>query len=123
MIIHLRHPLRECPALAEIVGYVYGGEKVVGKLLQFADGHTVALKHEEIERLQEGLILPEDQLRNVARILLEATEVTRPHNGRGRPASYAGSVDEIAQAGRQLAEMILDYIDGVLIAVDNDTPF
>jgi hypothetical protein len=123
MIIHLRHPLRECPALAEIVGYVYDGEKVVGKLLQFADGHTVALKHEEIDELQEGLILPEDRLRNVASYLLQATEITRDHNGRSRSASYAGSKTDIAQAGRQLAEMILDYIDGVMIAVTDDTPF
>jgi hypothetical protein len=123
MIVHLRHPLHECPALGEAIGLMWDGRRATGQVIQFADGYTAALKWPEIERLQEGLILPEDQLRNVARILLETTEVTRPHNGRGRPAGYAGNVDEIAQAGRQLAEMILDYIDGVLIAVDNDTPF
>jgi hypothetical protein len=104
MIVHLRHPLHECPALAEIIGYSYDGEKVVGKLLQFADGHTVALKHEEIEELQEGLILPEEQLRNVANWLIHSTQ-----------DSY-----EAAEIGHDLAEMILEYLDGLLTAVELD---
>jgi hypothetical protein len=105
MIIHLRHPLHECPALAEIIGYSYDGEKVVGKLLQFADGHTVALKYEEIEELQEGLILPEEQLRATAGWLLDETW-----------GSY-----EAAELGHDLAEMIIDYLDGLLTAVELDT--
>lgn len=53
----------------------------------------------------------EQQLRNVASVLMQYTEVTRPANGRGRPPTYAARVDAIAQTGRQLAEMVLAYLD------------
>jgi hypothetical protein len=104
MIIHLRHPLHECPALGEAIGLMWDGRRATGQVIQFADGHTAALKWSEIERLQEGLFLPEAQLRQIASWLLEE-----------RWGSY-----EAAELGHDLAEMIIDYLDGLLTAVELD---
>lgn len=53
----------------------------------------------------------EQQMRNVASILRQYTEVTRPHNGKGHAPTYAARVDAIAQTGRQLADMVIEYLD------------
>ncbi len=53
----------------------------------------------------------EQQMRNVANVLRKYTEVTRSQNGRGRPPTYAARVDTISHTGRQLAEMVLEYLD------------
>lgn len=53
----------------------------------------------------------EQKMRNVASILRQYTEVTRQHNGKGRPPTYAARVDAIAQTGRHLADMVLAYLD------------
>lgn len=70
-------------------------------------------------------LIPEQQLRNVATALLEYTQVTRDYNGRGRPSTYAARVDTIASTGRQLAQMVMAYIDGQLapVSADDDCPF
>src|SRR5690606_38353342 len=57
---------------------------------------------------------PERQLLNVAKVLLAHTEVKRQHNGRGRSATYAADTDAIAQTGRQLAEMVIQHLQGEL---------
>lgn len=69
------------------------------------------------------MITPEQQLRNVAALLIEQTEVTRTWNGRGRSSTYAAPVGEIAPTARQLAEMITQYLDGALAPVESDLPF
>jgi hypothetical protein len=59
----------------------------------------------------------EQQLRNVAQIVEEVTEVTevtevmRPRTGKRRTKTYAQNVDAIAGAARQLAAMVLQYLD------------
>lgn len=68
-----------------------------------------------------AMISPAQQLRNVAQVLLDHTTVVRQHNGRGRCATYAANTDAIAQTGRQLAEMVLAYLDGALAPVPNAT--
>jgi hypothetical protein len=55
-------------------------------------------------------VSPEQALRNVARCLLEYTEVTRQHNGRGRMPTYAADAAAIRDAARQLAEMVLAQV-------------
>lgn len=73
----------------------------------------------------ETILSPEDQLRNVARIMLEQSTILRYHNGHGRPATYPANIDAIAGTGRQLAEMILAYLDGDLKPLNTrtDMPF
>lgn len=76
------------------------------------------------EYAQKPILSPGKQLRNVARIVLGHTQVTRPWNGRGRSATYTGRIGEIAPAARQLAEMVLKYLDGKLVAIEDDgSPF
>jgi hypothetical protein len=71
-----------------------------------------------------GKLTPEQQLRNVAAIAIKHTEITRHYNGRGRCATYAADVDAIASTARQLAEMILQYLDGTRTTIDpSDLPF
>lgn len=63
-------------------------------------------------------------LRNVAQAVMRHTEVTKPHNGKGRTATYAGNADQVAQSARQLAEMVLAMLEGKpLPTVDSDSPF
>jgi hypothetical protein len=68
-------------------------------------------------------IAPEQRLRNVARIVLEQATPTRRANGRGRMPSYPAGKHEIAGSALQLAEMILQYLDGELPPSDDDLPF
>ncbi len=66
----------------------------------------------------------EEQLANVANAVKRVTAVTREHNGRGRNKTYAGNIDDIASASRQLAEMVEMYLDGQLHSVQvGDNPF
>jgi len=53
----------------------------------------------------------EQRIRNVASVVHQYTKVTRPHNGRGRMPSYAVDKHTIAGAARQLAEIVLEYLD------------
>ncbi|MFN8467312.1 MAG: hypothetical protein U0X20_17270 [Caldilineaceae bacterium] len=68
---------------------------------------------------------PEDQLRNVAHILIEETRAVRSYNGRGRSAVYEAGVDTIAGTGRQLAEMVIAYLNKELppIPLNDGLPF
>lgn len=69
----------------------------------------------------------ETRMRNIARVLVQHTEVKRRHNGRGRCATYAADVDAIAQTGRQLAELVLEFCgdteDDQESKDDNGCPF
>ncbi len=69
------------------------------------------------------MLTPEQQLQNVASLMLEETEVKRQYNGKGRTATYSANVDAIAGTGRQLAEMIIAYLDGKLQPVDESELF
>jgi len=65
-------------------------------------------------------ISPEQQLRNVAGALLDHTEIESESNGQG----YAATMDVIALTGRQLAEMVIAYLNGDLSPIDaGDLPF
>ena len=66
-------------------------------------------------------ITPEKQLENVANLLLALTTPT--HQNTRRPDSYPASKEEIADTGRQLAEMILAYLKGELDATTDELPF
>lgn len=57
-------------------------------------------------------VSPDEALRNIAQAVIELTEVRRAHNGRGRSRTYAGTVDDIASAARQLAEEVLKRTNG-----------
>lgn len=71
-----------------------------------------------------GVISPKQQLRNVAKLVIERTEPSRESNGRGRMSSYKHSKHEIASTSRQLAEMVLAYLDGELGSLPDDgSPF
>lgn len=50
--VALRHPLNGCPAVAEPTGFYRQNGRVVGLVLQFADGHTASLTFDEIRELQ-----------------------------------------------------------------------
>ena len=70
------------------------------------------------------MLTPEQQLRNVARVAMEYTEKTRLSNGKGRTSVYPANKDAIAGTARQLAEMIVLYLDGKLEAIpESDLPF
>lgn len=69
------------------------------------------------------MLTPEQQLRNIAALLIEQTEVVRTWNGRGRSSTYAAPLGEIAPTARQLAEMITQYLDGTLVPSDDEPPF
>lgn len=62
----------------------------------------------------------EQQLRNVAAIVLEQSRPTRYHNGKGRAPTYPVRIDALAGSAQQLAEMILKYLDGELEPVSVD---
>lgn len=67
---------------------------------------------------------PEQQLRNVAALLIKQTETKRNYNGKGRSATYAAPLGEIAPTARQLAEMVQQYLDGTLETLDTgELPF
>lgn len=50
----LRHPLNDCPAVAQPVDYYRLRGRNIGLVLQFADGHTANLSYKEIAVLQTG---------------------------------------------------------------------
>ena len=56
-------------------------------------------------------VTDEEALCNVARCLLQYTEVTRRSNGRGRHPTRQADPETIAQTGRHLAELVLSYLD------------
>src|SRR6185437_16056818 len=56
-------------------------------------------------------LTPEQQIRNIAQVVMDYTQVTRDHNGHGRPPTYVARVDAIAGAARQLAEMVVAHLD------------
>lgn len=72
---------------------------------------------------QKPLFLTSD-LRARAWALLEATEVVRRDN-HGRPVTYAADTATIACTAYQLAELVLDYLDGQGDTIDeaSDVPF
>ena len=53
---------------------------------------------------------PEQQLENVAHILLRYGVVRRQHNGRGKRPIYGADCVAIRDTGVQLAEMVLAYL-------------
>jgi hypothetical protein len=62
-------------------------------------------------------ITPEQRLEKVAESLLRSTKVTQHYQGKGRPARYVAGIDTIAQTGQQLAEMVIEYLNGELESV------
>jgi hypothetical protein len=76
---------------------------------------------------QQGWCRADDKiqaLRNVAESVMRHTETVKPHNGKGRTATYVGSTEQVAQSARQLAEMVLGLLEGKpLPAIDDDSPF
>lgn len=74
---------------------------------------------------QPHTITPEEQIRNVAQILMKYTEVERHYNGRGKSPTYASDRVAIRDTGRQLAEMVLAHLDGALESksIIKETPF
>lgn len=68
-------------------------------------------------------INPEQQMRNVAAILRQYTEIKRAYNGKGRAKTYAADIDTIAGTARQLAEMVEQYFNNELQEIDNELPF
>lgn len=68
---------------------------------------------------------PEQQLRNVAQIVIEMTTPTRTSNGSHRAPSYRDDKATIASASLQLAQMVVQYLDGRLkaVALSDDVPF
>ena len=67
------------------------------------------------------MITPQQQLLNVVECAMKITERKRGHNGRGRGATYIGSVDELASTLRQLAEMTQQFLAGELTAMPEAT--
>lgn len=70
-----------------------------------------------IETLDEllasaGEISEDEALRNVANTVIALTEVVRYHNGKGRSRTYNGDIDDIADAARQLANMVIMMLEG-----------
>lgn len=61
----------------------------------------------DIEDLFTAGISDDEALRNVANAVIELTAVIRYYNGRGRSRTYNGDIDAIADAARQLANMVL----------------
>ena len=53
-----------------------------------------------------------EALRGVANTVMAFTEVKREHNGKGRARTYNGDIDAIAEAARQLADMVLLMVEG-----------
>ena len=66
-------------------------------------------------------ITPEEQLTNVANLVKRLTTPTR--NNTRKPDNFGASKEEIADAGRQLAEMVLAYLAGELVSIDDSIPF
>lgn len=66
-------------------------------------------------------ITPQEQLINVAQLVNRLTDPTR-HNTR-KPDNFAASKEQIADASRHLAEMVLAYLAGELKPLDDDLPF
>jgi hypothetical protein len=72
------------------------------------DGEAAAQAADRREaRVRE--LTDEQKMLNVAACVRQYTEVTRRWNGRGKSSTYAASVDAIAGAARQLAEMVEAY--------------
>lgn len=53
-----------------------------------------------------------EALRGVANTVMAFTEVKREHNGKGRARTYNGDIDAIAEAARQLADMVIMILEG-----------
>lgn len=66
-----------------------------------------------IEDLFTAGISDDKALRNVANAVIELTTVIRYYNGRGRSRTYNGDIDDIADAARQLANMVLVMLEGI----------
>lgn len=66
-------------------------------------------------------ITPQEQLINVAQLVNRLTTPTRQNTR--QPDNFAASKEQIADAGRQLAEMVLAYLAGELAPIDDDLPF
>ena len=49
-----------------------------------------------------------ERLRNVAQCVLRQTQIVRDRSGRTRHRTYVADVDAIAEAARQLAELVLE---------------
>lgn len=58
-----------------------------------------------------------EALRGVANTVMAFTEVKREHNGKGRARTYNGDIDAIAEAARQLADMVI-----MILEDDNAVP-
>jgi hypothetical protein len=67
------------------------------------------------------IITPEEQLTNVANLVKRLTTPTRSNTR--KPDNFATSKEEIADASRQLAEMVLAYLAGELVNQDDGIPF
>ena len=64
-----------------------------------------------------GTLTEDEALRNVANTVMSLTEVTRYHNGKGSAKTYAGDIESIASAARQLADMVI-----MMLEDDNAVP-
>ena len=76
------------------------------------------------------IISPEEQLKNLADIVLEQTQrkraLSRSNRGRrGQAYEYPVSIDAISDAARQLAESVKLFLAGELnpVTTDDDAPF
>ena len=58
-----------------------------------------------------------EALLNVAQCVMKETTVVRWHNGKGSAKTYAGDIESIASAARQLADMVI-----MMLEDDNDVP-
>lgn len=65
-----------------------------------------------LDEILASTLTEEDALRNVANCVMALTEVTRYHNGKGRARTYNGDIDAIADAARQLADMVIMMLEG-----------
>lgn len=72
-------------------------------------------------------LTPEQRLKNVASCVIEYTELdVTLYNGKGKNhgRKYVEDVNTIAPAARQLAEMVVKYLDGELDTIElDDLPF
>lgn len=66
-------------------------------------------------------ISPEQQLQNLSNLVVKLTTPTRRNTSRAD--NYAAGKEEIADAARQLAETIQQYLAGELKSIDDESPF
>ncbi len=81
------------------------------------------------DRLSPYRLHVTEEVLNVARCVLQYTEVVRRHNGRGRCSTYAADVDAIVGSARHLATLVLAFGEATLsperiggAEVDRDFP-